>query len=197
MKTKLQIACLLSLLFFLLPEAKAVTIEEENAISGGFGFQEGLGDWTPGGFKWFNDYNRKLGQRVWLNFQLNAIIGDMDNRHCWRDERRHKDCYYGHWDGNGIDFVIGVKLSWYLSKLPIEIYTKLGGAADLLLLGFDYTGIAIGFRGGVGAHFFLLPNLGIGAEIITTFGPSFIADGPGVEFYGAVDFRVIGVEYRW
>ena len=44
--------------------------EGENAVNGGFGFQAGLSDWAPGGFKWFNEYNRGLSDHVWLGAQI-------------------------------------------------------------------------------------------------------------------------------
>lgn len=178
-------------------QAQARTAVGQNALSGGFGFQVGMTDWTPGGFKWFNDYSRELSKLVWLNFQVNVTLGDLDDGHCWYDNRDHRRCDYDHWDGNAIDFVIGVKLKWDVSKFPIQLQAKLGGAVGLLLLGSDYMGIGLGFRGGFGAHYFFLPNLGVGAEINFTLGPSIIADGPGVELYGVFDVQVIGVEFRF
>ncbi len=197
MKSSVLIIGLLVLLFALPLKAQTVALGADNAISGGFGFQAGLSNWTPGGFKWFNDYSRKLSQLVWLNFQANVTLGDTDDRHCWHDDKHHRHCDYNRWDGSQVDFVIGVRLSWYLSKLPLEIYAKLGGAVDLLLLGFNYTGIAFGFRGGVGANFFFFPNFGVGLALLTTLGPSVISNGPDAEFYCAIDFQVIGVEYRF
>ena len=197
MKATMLITVLLGLLSASPSRALDVTPKGDNAVSGGFGFQAGLSDWAPGGFKWFNDYFRRLNRLVWLNFQINATFGDLDDRHCWYDNGGNKHCDYRRWDGNQVDFVAGVRLAWLMKKIPLLIYAKLGGAVDLLLYGFDYTGIAFAFRGGVGARFFFLPNFGVGAELLSALGPSIIADGPGAQFYASLDFQVIGVEYRW
>ncbi|MDJ0761679.1 MAG: hypothetical protein QNJ97_01725 [Myxococcota bacterium] len=192
--------CLVIFSCFLLAipaEVTAVTAQGENALNGGFGFQAGLSDWTPGGFKWFNGYSRQLTQRGWLNFQVNVVAGDMDDRHCWNDVDGDIHCDNGGWDGNTVEFVAGVKLRWDMGRLPIIIDAKLGGAFELLFLGNDYVGFGVGFRAGIGVHYFFFPDFGIGAELVSTIGPSFIPDGPGAELYAAIDFQAIGVEYRF
>lgn len=189
---------LITLLFvsaFALP-TNAQKARGENALSGGFGLQSGLSTWAPGGFKWFNDYSRELSKLVWLNFQLNTVMGDIDGD-CWHDASGQLHCDYNRWDGNTVELVIGVKLQWDLDKIPLVIDAKLGGAFDLLLLGADYVGVAMGFRGGISARYFFFHNFGVGAEIIATLGPSFISDGQGAELYAAIDWQIIGVEYRW
>jgi hypothetical protein len=178
--------------------ALAETAQGENALNGGVGFQSGFTDWSPGGFKWFNAYGRELTDLVWLDIQANMSLGNMDRDRCWHDAHGRVHCDYDHWNGNTFEFVAGVRLRWELTKAPVVIDALLGGAGELITLGFgDYVGWAIGFKGGVGAHYFLFPNLGLGMKLSAVIGPSFIDDGPGVELYSALDFQVIGVEYRF
>ena len=188
---------LLSLWLFWPTEAEAWTIVGKNAVSGGFGFQVGVANWTPGGFKWFNEYSRELSERVWLNVQLNTTVGDMDTRHCWTDAVNRVHCTGGHWDGGSLEMVIGPNLRFPLSKIPLIIDCKLGGAIDLIFFGHDYDGVGFSFRGGVGVHYFIMDNLGIGAKFLFTLGPAIIANDVGVELYAAIDFQLIGVEFRW
>ena len=199
MKTQFLVVLVVAgLLLVSRAEARNFTLEGENAYSGGIGFQAGLSDWTPGGFKFFNDYSRELTDFVWLNFQLNGTLGNMDRKRCWYEMGiKHCDYHYHNWHGGAVAFAIGVKLVWDLKKLPIQVYGKIGGAVDILFLGDTYTGIAFGVRSGVGAHFFFLSNFGVGLELMSTLGPSVIPDGPGAEFYAALDLQVIGIEYRW
>jgi hypothetical protein len=195
MRTR-YIAIILSGLLWAAPAmGRPVSPRGRNALSGGIGVQAGFSEWAPGGFKWFNEYSRKLSNLVWLNLQANLSGGDMNDRHCWKDNHDNVKCDYGHWDGNTAEFALGVKLRWGLKKLPVVIDANLAGAVDLLLLGADYIGVAPGFRGGVGGHYFLFPNFGVGAGITATFAPAIIADGPGVEFYAAMDVQIIGVEF--
>ena len=63
--------------------AKAVEPTGDNAVNGGFGFQGGLSDAAPGGFKWFNEYNRGLSDLIWLNVQFNVSLGNNYTRSCW------------------------------------------------------------------------------------------------------------------
>ena len=154
MKTRFLIIGLMGLLWVSRAEAGSLALEGPNAYSGGIGVQAGLTRWTPGGFKFFNDYSREPTRIVWLNFQLNGAVGDMDPRHCKGDRRKDPRCDYHHWDGGDFQFAFGVKLVWDLNKLPIQMYGKIGGMADVLFLGEYYTGVALGVRGGVGAHYF-------------------------------------------
>jgi len=89
-----------------------------------------------------------------------------------------------------------VKLKWRVRTIPLQIHAKFGGAFDVLFLWQDYTGVAFGFRGGAGVRYFLVPTLGVGVELVPTFGPAFINHGVGAEFYATIDFNV-GVEWRF
>ncbi len=179
-------------------EASAQHPTGKNAVDGGFGFQVGMGHWAPGGFKWFNEYNRGLTDLVWLNLGVNVTLGDMDDDRCWYDDRRNRwVCDNdGHWDGNAVQFVFGVKLRFELKKFPVVIDAILGGATDLFFFGGDYEGVAIGFKGGPGFHYFFFDNLGVGAKFTFMLGPAFTKQ-EGAEFYGAFDFQLIGVEFRF
>jgi hypothetical protein len=153
--------------------------------------------WAPGGFKWFNEYNRGLSKLVWLNVGLNATLGDMNDARCRYDERRDRwRCNDGRWDGNSIQIVLGVKLRFELKKVPLVIDAILGGATDLLFFGGDYAGVALGFRSGPGCHFFFFDNLAIGSNITFMLGPAF-TQFEGTAFFFTFDFQVIGVEYRF
>jgi hypothetical protein len=181
-------------------EARAASyrLKGKNAVAGGFGFQVGLFDWAPGGFKWTNEYLRNLSRHVWLNVQFNATFGDMDDRHCWYDDYQHRwRCTDGRWDGNAIELAVGPNIRFEAKNIPLVIDAKLGGAFEVLFFGNDYAGVAFGFRGGVGVHYFLFENLGVGPEIQITMGPAFLDSDLGVEPYGTFDAQIIGVEYRF
>ncbi len=171
----------------------------DNAIAGGFGFQVGLADWSPGGFKWFNEYLRNLSKHVWLDIQFNLTTGDMDDRHCWYDGRLDRwRCTDGRWDGIALEFAVGPNLRFEMRKIPLVIDAKLTGAFETLFFGHDYAGVALAFRGGVGVHYFLFEDFGVGPGFLFTMGPAFISDDEvGVEFFGTIDFQIIGCEYRF
>jgi hypothetical protein len=169
----------------------------DNAVNGGFGFQVGMSRWTPGGFKWFNSYNRRFTDLVWLNVQLNTTIGGgaRDDR-CWYDRRRDRwHCDEGHWRGSSLEFAVGVKLRFELQKIPAIIDARLCAASELLFFG-EFSGATVAFRGGPGFHWFFFDNLGAGVEFNFTLGPAF-TDYEGTVFYGAFDFQIIGVEFRF
>jgi hypothetical protein len=180
--------------------ARNFQLQGQNELCGGIGFAGDITDWTPGGFKWFNDYSRKLSERTWFNAQFNVVTGG-GGRDCYRDNRgiwRCDDRY--HWGGYALEFAAGVKLKWRLRNVPLQFHAKFGGAFDVIIFDvhpdYNYTGVALGFRGGFGVRYFFLPTLGVGAEIIPTFGPAFINHDVGAEFYGAIDFNT-GVEWRF
>lgn len=174
-----------------------------NELCGGIGFAANITDWTPGGFKWFNDYSRKLSKLTWLNFQFNVVTGGRGDRWC-RDPRtgRIYACGYG-WGGYALEFGAGVKLKWRLKKIPLQFHAKFGGILDILLFddsylyGDDHVGVAFGFRGGFGVRYFFLPTFGVGAEVLLpTIGPAFINHDVGAELYASVDFNT-GIEWRF
>jgi hypothetical protein len=177
----------------------AVAPEGKNSVNGGFGFQVGLSDWAPGGFKWFNEYNRGLSDYVWLNAQINLSLGNSNARNCWYDSG-NLHCSGARWSGNSLEFALGPKLRFPVSKFPIIVDAKLGGFLNVLF--FDgyynnnrYNGVATGFRGGAGAHYFFFDNLAVGSEIMFNLGAS-IMEGEG-RFYATLDFQIIGVEFRF
>jgi hypothetical protein len=93
--------------------------------------------------------------------------------------------------------VIGPNIRFPLRKVPLVIDCKLGGTVAFLFFGRDYGGVAFPFRGGVGVHYFIMDNLGIGAKFLVNLGPAIIDEGVGLEFYAAVDMQIIGIEFRW
>jgi hypothetical protein len=121
----------------------------------------------------------------------------MNDDRCRYDERRDRwRCDDGHWDGNSIQIVLGVKLRFELKKVPVVIDAILGDATDFLFFGGDYAGVAVGFRGGPGFHYFFFDNLGVGSKFTFMLGPAF-TKREGAELFGTFDFQVIGVEYRF
>ena len=196
LKCAVSIASIVVLLHTSLAASAVKTVDPmgENSVNGGFGFQVGLSDWAPGGFKWFNEYNRGISDRVWLNAQINLSLGNQD-RNCWYDSAGNLHCSGDNWSGNSLEFALGPKLRFPVSKYPIIVDAKLGGFLDLLFFNSDYSGVSTGFRGGVGVHFFIFDNLGIGAEIMCNMGP-YIIDGYA-GFYATLDFQILGVEFRF
>ena len=197
----LGLVLLLGVLWPTESRARNFELRGKNEICGGIGFAGSMSEYTPGGFKWFNDSSRKLSQRTWFNAQFNVVLGGDGGRHCyydnrgvWRCDNRH------HMGGYALELAAGVKLKWRLRKIPLQFHAKFGGAFDLLVYdrGWvtedDLVGVAIGFRGGFGVRYFFLPTLGVGAELIPTFGPAFFEDPVGAEFYGAIDFNT-GIEW--
>lgn len=195
--------------------ARNFQLKGSNELGGGIGFAGALTDWTPGGFKWFNDYSRKLTELVWLNVQFNITVGEDDHwgERCWWDRGHYRCEYYehgGHFDGYAIELAVGAKLKWRLRNVPLQFHAKFGGAFDILVFGEDrwvhpsdpdygdrVMGFAfLAFRGGFGVRYFFVPTFGLGAELVPTLGPSWINHNVGMEFYASIDFN-IGVEWRF
>jgi len=186
--------------------ARNFELRGRNELSGGIGFAASLTDWTPGGFKWFNDYSRELNRTVWLNFQFNVVLGGGGpyNRHnCYRVGDRWYCDEWEHWGGYALEFGAGVKLKWRLKKIPLQFHAKIGGVFDILFFDYDwtddldFTGFTVAFRGGFGVRYFFLPTLGVGAELmIPTIGVSFINHDVGAELYASIDFNT-GIEWRF
>jgi hypothetical protein len=205
-----KLALLTSLSLMLLDgpaHARNFQLKGKNELCGGIGFAGDLTDWTPGGFKWFNDYSRQLSKLTWLNFQFNVVLGGGGGRDCWVDNKGRWHCdYRRHFGGYAIELAVGVKLKWRLRTVPLQFHAKFGGAFDIIVFDDYYydnvyaddsvAGLAIGFRGGFGVRYFFIPTLGVGAELIPTFGPAFLNHGLGVEPYGSIDFNT-GVEWRF
>jgi len=200
LRSALALVTLLSLLATT-AEARNNRIAGNTELSGGIGFAADLARWTPGGFKWFNEFGYKLSRITWLNFQLNLVAGG-GRGNCYFDNKGRYRCDNG-WNrfgGTALEFAGGVKLKWRVSRAaPVQLHAKFGGAMNLIWFG-NFAGVAIGFRGGIGLRYFVIPTLGVGAELMTTLGPSFIKDdfngNGGVEFYGAIDMN-FGVEWRF
>ena len=176
--------------------ADAARIPGKNELAGGFGFQVGFSNWAPGGFKWFNDYSRRITDLVWFNVQFNIALGDTHDDRCWYDGHRWR-CYDRHWDGNALELAFGPKLRFELSKIPLVIDAKLGGAFETILFGGEYAGVGFGFRGGAGFHYYFFENFGVGSELMFTFGAAVITDDVGAKFYSTFDMQIIGVHFRW
>ena len=178
-------------------DARNFQLRGKNELCGGIGFAGSLNRWTPGGFKWFNDYSRQLSRKVWFNVQFNVVTGGGGGYDCWWDRNGRQHCDYTHnFGGYALEFAAGVKLKWRMRKVPLQIHAKVGGAVNMIFMPEDFTGVAFGFRGGAGVRYFFLPTLGVGAELIPTFGPTIINNEVGMELYAAIDFNA-GVEWRF
>jgi hypothetical protein len=179
--------------------ARNFQLRGQNALNGGIGFSAGLTDWSPGGFKWFNDYDRELSRLVWLNIQLNVSTGG-DYYDCWYDAAGHRHCGwvggYSHFGGTALEAAVGVKFKWRLRHIPLQFHAKIGGAIDGLFLWSDIKGAAFGPRGGFGVRYFFVPTFGLGAELVWSIGPAFLNHDVGAELWSTLDFN-IGVEWRF
>ena len=180
-----------------LARAKNFDLAGKYELSGGLGFAADVSYWTPGGFKWFNDFGIKLSRLTWLNLQFNIVAGGTGGRGaCYYDRRGNwvcdKQSYFG---GTALEFAGGVKLKWKLPTVPVQIHAKFGGALPLIF--FDgFRGVGIVFRGGVGARYFFVPTFGVGAELVHNLGPAFLNRGAGVQVYASVEMN-FGVEWRF
>jgi len=188
--------------------ARNFPLTGKNELSGGIGFVAGITSYSPGGFKWFNDYSRELTSArgkspgVWFNAQLNLSTGGHSYwgpANCKWDPvaQRYYDCK-GHNSigGTALELGAGVKLKWRLRQIPLQFHAKLGGVLDLLWL-YEAFGVGIGFRGGFGVRYFVVPSLGVGAELmLPTVGPAFFNHNHGVNVFATVDFNM-GVEWRF
>ena len=198
------VAVLLMLLVAPSVEARNFQLKGNNEVSGGFGFQAGFTDYTPGGFKWFNEFSHALGRITWLNVQLNVVLG---GDHGWGGaycgicgyDAHHNPiycgCYQG-FSGYAIETAIGVKLKWRLQKVPLQFHAKFGGIIAPTFFGGGTDGVALGYRGGFGIRYFVVPSLGVGAEFMHDLGPTYINNGVGWHVYATLDFNV-GVEVRF
>lgn len=205
MRARTGFAVLLTMLLLACPAkaARNFQLKGKNALNGGIGFAAGLTDWSPGGFKWFNDYDRELGKLVWLNVQLNVSTGGGwggGHQECGYDARGRWRCWwvggYSHFGGTALEAAIGVKFKWRLRPVPLQFHAKIGGAIDGLFLWGDYKGAAFGPRGGFGIRYFFVPTFGLGSELVWNIGPAFINNGVGAEVWSTLDFNV-GVEWRF
>lgn len=177
----------------------------KNELSGGIGFVAGLTDWSPGGFKWFNDYSRELSRGggkspgVWFNVQLNLSTGGHGYwGTCYDKQGRPYACdgRYDRFGGTALELAAGVKLKWRLNRIPLQFHAKLGGVLDFLWM-WDAFGIGFGFRGGFGVRYFVVPSLGVGAELLLpTVGPAFFNHSLGTHPFATIDFN-LGVEWRF
>src|SRR5262245_12578990 len=70
-----------------------------NELSAQLGFQAALGGTTPGGFKLFFDYSRRLSDLVWFNVKLNPAFGASARTVCVSNGAT-VDCGIG-FDANG------------------------------------------------------------------------------------------------
>jgi hypothetical protein len=165
----------------------------KNELSGGMGFAVGISDWAPGGFMMENEYGRKLTNLVWLNVQLNFVLGGGEHCHwsaaydAWVCEGNYR------WSGDGLQMIGGVKFKWRMGKL--QPHAKVGAGLSFSFWGGDVDGTALVARGGGGVKFWVIPRLAVGGEVNFTLGPNFIHHGD-TEFFAALDF-IAGVEFAF
>jgi hypothetical protein len=170
---------------------KRYRARQPNALTGAMGFAVDLNAFTPGGFKWFNEYDHHLGGPTWINLQLNVTAGEGGRCHwqtgdVWVCDR---------WRGSGLELGLGVKLKWRPGRSPLQLQVKLGPAAELVW--FDaFHGTALALRSGLGVRYFVVPSLSVGAEVAAAVGPLFSRYDDGARLYSAVDLG-FGVEWRF
>lgn len=162
----------------------------------GIGFAADLTDFTPGGFKWFNDFGMRMTNDQWLNFQFNVTAGGHGDSYCWWENNHEYRCNDVHFHGTSLELGGGVKFKWRAMPIPLQIHAKAGGALDILFLPYDVNGLAVTFRGGGGVRYFFTPTFGAGAELMLSIGPSFVGNDVGVGLYSTIDFNM-GIEWHF
>jgi hypothetical protein len=168
-----------------------------NELTGMMGFQAGLHDPTPGGFKLFNEYGYRLSQVRWLNLQLNFSFAGGD---CFVDQRGIlTGC--GSFVGDTLELIGGEKFKWATRNPKLVPYLKLGGGIEFVFFApSDSNGFALVFRSGGGLKYYVLRNLAVGGELDFTFGPGFYGCGRDcgttVQAYAAFDVAG-GVEFNF
>jgi hypothetical protein len=164
----------------------------KNELSGGMGFAVGLSDWVPGGFKMENEYGRKFSELVWLNVQLNFVLGGGD--YCyWRGGVQFCEGGY-RWSGDGLEMIAGVKFKFRRGKL--QPHAKVGGGLAFSFWGGDANGTALIVRGGGGFKYWVIPRLAVGGEANVNLGPNFLNHHGGTHFLAALDF-IGGIEFAF
>ena len=162
----------------------------KNEFSGGMGFAVGLSNWAGGGFVMEHEYGRKFSERVWLNLQLNFVLGGGD--YCGYNARGEWVCHGNYrFSGDAIQMIGGVKFKFLSGKL--QPHAKVGGGLVFSFWGGDTSAITLAVRGGGGVKYWVIPRLAVGGEGNVTLGPAFVHDY-GTEFYAAIDF-IGGVEF--
>ena len=164
-----------------------------NEFSGHLGFQGGWWAWTPGGAKIALEYGRHLSRLQWLNVQLNFVVGRRWGADCWYDDkgRIHCSSYYG----SAIEGGAGLKWKFVNVAPPFVPYAKVDGIVALLSWP-GAIGFAVAAKGGGGFKYFVVPNVGLGAEINMALGLDFVNEGVGIGLYWAVDFLLgVAVEF--
>lgn len=189
-------------LLFASAESQAQRIKRRHRIRGdqelstGVGFAADMGAFTPGGFKWFNEYGHHIKGPTWFNLQVNVTLGDSGG-HCYFHRYDgvwicHDDPYL---DGTGLEVAAGVKLKWRAGRIPLQIHAKFGGAVDFIWFDAFY-GAAVVFRPGFGLRYFFVPTFSVGAEVVGAVGPAFLGYDIGTQLYGAIDAN-FGIEWRF
>jgi hypothetical protein len=174
-----------------------------NGVGVGLGYQYGFGGQfaNPSGFKLFFDYDHRITDIVWLDFQLNPVFGYAAAFEgvCY-DPKGHafacnSNLYYGGW---AVEFAGGIKLRF---PTPIPLVVDVPITASVMAMfnrqcGDD--GAAVMLRAGGEVRYFVTKWLGVGGGVHLAFGPGFHGAGPCspgyTDFVGLFDFQA-GVEF--
>jgi hypothetical protein len=172
-----------------------------NELTAEMGLQASLGGTTPGGFKLFFDYARRMSNLVWLDFKVNPTF-DTGYRQgvCYDQFGDPYACGYSGLYGNGyaIDLLAGAKFKWLVVRNKLMPYCNInGGVVPVFSRPNGDDGAAIVVNTGGGLKYFVTPHVGLGGEINLTLGPGFYG-GPNNtghnELYRAFNFGV-GAEF--
>jgi|WetSurMetagenome_2_1015567.scaffolds.fasta_scaffold210335_2 hypothetical protein len=163
----------------------------KNELSGGMGFQVSLNNaHAPGGFKMENEYGRRFTELVWLNLQLNFVVGD----DCVADINGRYRCSE-HFYGDGLEMIAGVKLKFRKGKL--QPHAKVGAGLVFSFYPGDYEAVGIVLRAGGGFKYWVLPRLAVGGEANFMIGPTFYTYDHGpTKLLAALDF-IGGIEFAF
>lgn len=162
----------------------------KNELSGGIGFQVGLTDHTPGGFKMENEYGRRISDLLWFNAQLNFTAGGgchWDRFNEWRCDT--------HFYGDDLEMIAGVKFKFGRGRL--QPHAKVGGGFVFSFFpgGWEAAGIVV--RAGGGVKYWVIPRLAVGGEANVMVGPTFYTEGNDrTHFFASLDF-IGGIEFAF
>ncbi|MDW8280401.1 MAG: hypothetical protein RMK29_01735 [Myxococcales bacterium] len=175
------------------------------SFSGKFGFQAGLGGFTPGGFKLLLNYSHRFARShdqvvgVWFLADLGFVVGPGIGV-CGPPEALYECSALGY--GSAVEIKGGIQLT-FRTPVPLVPYVKLA-AAIAGVFGRDRcedtgVGVPLAARGG-GVRYFVTPHLAVSLGAEATLGPAFYSAGrdcfPGShnEFWRAISV-LAGLHY--
>ncbi len=177
-------------------------------LSARIGYQAGIAGsgqfgGNPSGLKLFGEFAFKLTDLVWLDAQLNQVIGFGSSGTCIDNFGRPFPCGTAASGGWATELAVGVKLK-IKTPIPLVVEIPIGGAIEFLYDRFCSDGgvAAPVFRFGGQVMYFLTKRIGVGGGFAFAFGPGFHGNPNGAcntfasytDLFGSFDFG-IGAEF--